>query len=110
MRQALRLIETSENDTSVAKEEEILDFYAYSASKVRKLSVFNTSYVYFCQKFNSFFYTLIKLGYLKFAIKLSERILKISKVLFFSVFVHKLNTIKSFLCFFLSDSKKRPKS
>jgi hypothetical protein len=59
MRQALRLIETSENDTSLAKEEEILDFYAYSASKVRKLSVFNTSYVYFCQKFNSFFYTLI---------------------------------------------------
>ena len=64
----------------------------------------------FVKSLTLFFYTLIKLGYLKFAIKLSERILKISKVLFFSVFVHKLNTIKSFLCFFLSDSKKRPKS
>ena len=41
MRQALNLMETSNNDSSLAKEEEILDFYAYSASKVRKLFVFN---------------------------------------------------------------------
>jgi hypothetical protein len=41
MRQALNLMETSNNDSSLAKEEEILDFYAYSASKVSKLLVFN---------------------------------------------------------------------
>jgi len=34
MKQALLLIETSENDSSLVKEEEILDYYAFSAAQV----------------------------------------------------------------------------
>jgi hypothetical protein len=34
MRQALNLMETSNNDSSLAKEEEILDYYAFSAAQV----------------------------------------------------------------------------
>ena len=80
MRQALHLIETSENDTSLAKEEEILDYYAFSAAQVWIKLYSRKIYLSFqLIIFNSF---LIKEGNFLEAINLSSRILEISMIYF----------------------------
>ena len=78
MKLALNLIQVKDFDSNLIKEEEILDYYAFSASKVRKTYLSSES-----KNFKQTFFT-IKLGYIRFALNLTKRILEISKLIHFS--------------------------